>query len=96
MSQVWARDRPAETSRQREKLFGNRENLSSSEESSLIQVVDEALANKYRQEESQRVPALLDEALADFVPIQALEWLSLGFRPHRREVSIVVNGELSF
>jgi len=96
MNKVYSRDRPAETKRQRSKLFGNRERLSSSEESALVQAVDDALAEKYRMEESQRIPVLLDKAMADFLPIQALDWISLGFRPHRREVSIVVNGELAF
>ena len=87
----WRSLRPQEERRLREQMFGGREQLSSSEAARLEQAVDDAMLAK-DSGSATRLPELADEFRRGWLPSQLLDWVSLGFRVHRRHVELYLQG----
>ena len=90
---AWRTLRPQEEARLRQEMFGGRQNLSGAEASQLAEAVHQALLQA-DADAATRVPALLEANRRQWLPLQVLDWVSLGWRVSRRHAELLLQAEL--
>ncbi len=96
MESVFARERAAETERQRQRLFGQgAQDLSDQDQYRLTEAVDKALLERHRGEEEKQLPVLTDRFERSMLPLQLLDWVSLAMKMGNKEAGFFLTGHLA-
>lgn len=89
----WRELRPREEDRLRQQLFEGRTNLDGAEEAQLLDAVDKALLAA-DSGASTRVPELREQDRRAWLPMQVLDWFSMGLRVNRRHAEVLIQADL--
>jgi len=95
MFEVYERERPWIRRDELIKAFGSEDaQLDAGEEARLMDAVDAVLAARYADLRRQKLPGIQGSTRRGMMPLELLDWLSIGWSVGRRRASLVLSGEL--